>query len=82
MLNAITSQPRPMRAFSVRIRSSAGAMNYTALARSSGDALSDALHLPGLTMPVAASVKPVGTSADAMRVFRAKLALADLVEGV
>ena len=72
---------RPMRAFSVSLRSSAGPLHYTALARSTGDALTDALALPGLQMPVAASIKPVGTPADAQRLFRAKMALADLVEG-
>lgn len=70
---------RPMRAFSVSLRSSAGPVFYTALARSTADALTDALAQPGLQMPVAASIKPVGTQADAMRLFRAKMALADLV---
>lgn len=72
---------RPMRAFSVRIRSSAGPVNYTALVQSTADALADALALPGLQPPVAASIKPVGTPASALRLFRAKMALADLVEG-
>lgn len=72
---------RPMRAFSVRIRSSAGPVNYTALVPSTADALTDALALPGLQPPVAASIKPVGTPADALRVFRAKMALSALVEG-
>ncbi len=71
---------RPMRAFSVSLRSSAGPLHYTAIARSSGDALTDALALPGLLMPVAASIKPVGTPAAALRLFRTKLALAGLVE--
>ncbi|WP_341743078.1 hypothetical protein [Azonexus hydrophilus] len=72
---------RPMRAFSVRIRSSAGPVNYTALVPSTAEALTDALALPGLQPPVAASIKPVGTPASALRLFRAKMALADLVEG-
>lgn len=72
---------RPMRAFTVRIRSSAGPVNYTALVRTTADALTDALGLPGLQPPVAASIKPVGTPDDALYLFRAKLALSDLVEG-
>lgn len=72
---------RPMRAFSVRIRSSAGPVNYTALVPSTADALADALALPDLQPPVAASIKPVGTPSSALRLFRAKLAQADLVEG-
>lgn len=72
---------RPMRAFSVRIRSSAGPVNFTALVPSTADALTDALSLPGLQPPIAASIKPVGTPSDALRLFRAKMALAHLVEG-
>ena len=71
---------RPMRAFSVNLRSSAGPIHYTALARSTGDAMTDALALPGLQPPVAASIKPVGTPASALRLFQAKMARADLVE--
>lgn len=78
---AHSAASRPMRAFSVRIRSSAGPVNYTALVPSTAEALADALALPGLQPPVAASIKPVGTPASALRLFRAKLALADLVEG-
>lgn len=72
---------RPMRAFSVSLRSSAGPVCYTALARSSGEALGNALARPDLLPPVAGSVKPVGTSAAALRGYFLKLALADLVEG-
>lgn len=78
---AHSATSRPMRAFSVRLRSSAGPVDYTALTRSTADALTDALALPGLQPPVAASIKPVGTPASALRLFRAKMALADLVEG-
>lgn len=67
---------RPLRAFSVTLRSAGQRLAYTALARSSGDALADALALPQLVPPLAASVKPSG----AMRGYRLKLALADLVE--
>lgn len=69
--------PRPMRAYSINLRSAGGCMAYTALARSSGEALCDALASPDLAPPVAASVKP----SDAMKLFRAKLALSNLVEG-
>lgn len=73
---------RPLRAFSVSLRSAGHSMAFTAIARSSGDALANALAMPGLQAPVAASVKPVGSPADAMRTFRAKCCLADLVECV
>lgn len=73
---------RPLRAFSVSLRFADQCLGYTALARSSGDALSDAMAMPGIQTPVAASVKPVGSPADALRVFRAKCCLADLVECV
>lgn len=73
---------RPLRAFSVSLRSAGQSIGFTAIARSSGDALTNALALPGLQPPVAASVKPVGSPADALRVFQAKCRLADLVECV
>lgn len=73
---------RPLRAFSVSLRSAGQSLAFTAIARSSGDALVNALAMPGLQPPVAASVKPVGSPADAMRTFRAKCCLADLVECV
>ena len=49
---------RPLRAFSVSLSSPGGRLDYTALARRSGDALCDALTLPQLALPVTASVKP------------------------
>lgn len=73
---------RPLRAFSVSLRSAGQSLGFTAIARSSGDALANALAMPGLQPPVAASVKPAGSPADAMRLFRAKCRLADLVECV
>lgn len=73
---------RPLRAFSVSLCSAGQSFGFTAIARSSGDALANALGLPGLQLPVAASVKPVGSPADAMRLFRAKCRLVDLVERV
>lgn len=73
---------RPLRAFSVSLRSAGQSLGFTAIARSSGDALVNALALPGLQPPVAASVKPLGSPADAMRIFQAKCRLADLVECV
>lgn len=80
MQHAITSQARPMRAFHVSLRSPGQRLSYTAIARSSGDALGAALSIPDLPLPVCASVKPVGTPADAMRLYRRKLALSPLVE--
>lgn len=74
--------PSPLRAFSVSLRFAQQRVGYTAFARSSGDALADALAQPGLVPPVAASVQPVGSPADAMRLYRAKCALADLVETI
>lgn len=72
----------PLRAFSISI-AEAGATHrrtFTALARSSSEALRNALALPDLNLPVAASVKPVGSMAEANRVIALKMALADLVE--
>ncbi len=80
MQHAITSHARPMRAFSVRLRSPAGAMSYTAIARSSGDALNIALTNPALLPPFSANVKPVGSSVNARRVAALKGALSCLVE--
>ena len=50
---------RPLRAFSVSLSSPVGRLDYTVLARRSGDALCDALALPQVALPVVASVKPV-----------------------
>lgn len=72
---------RPLRAFQVSLRSPSGRFRYTALARSSGEALADGLASPALLPPVVGSAKPVGTEAEAMRLFRLKMALAGLVEG-
>lgn len=73
----------PLRAFSVSLIE-AGATpqrrTFTALAKSSSEALRNALALPELKLPVAATVKPVGRMADANRAFALKMALADLVE--
>lgn len=73
---------RPLRAFAVSLRTAGQSLAFTAIARSSGDALVNAMSTPGLQPPVAASVKPVGSPADALRVFQAKCRLADLVECV
>ena len=75
MLHAITTTPRPMRPFNVTLRCPGRVLRFTALARSSGEALGNALSLPGLTLPVAGSVSPLA-------LYRRKLALADLAEGV
>lgn len=50
---------RPLREFSIHLRSATEHLNYTAMAASSGDALCAALAEPGLAPPVAASVCPV-----------------------
>lgn len=56
---APTGASRPLLPFSISIRSSGSSVRFTALARSSGDALCDALALPGLMPPIAASVSPL-----------------------
>lgn len=75
MLHAITTASRPLSPFTVTLRCPGRALRFTALAHSSGEALGHALALPGLPLPVAASVSPLA-------LFRKKLALADLVEEV
>lgn len=50
---------RPLREFSIHLRSATEYREYTALAASSGEALCDALAAPGLVPPVAASACPV-----------------------
>lgn len=72
----------PLRAFSISIAEAGGTTRrtFTALARSSSEALRNALALPDLNLPVAATVKPVGSMAEANRVIALKMALADLVE--
>lgn len=72
----------PIRAFSVSLieAGSTTRRTFTALARSSSDALRNALALPDLNLPVAATVKPVGSMAAAQRTYALKCALADLVE--
>ncbi len=51
---------RPLRAFSVSVVSSTGRQAYTALARSSGEALRDALGRLDMVQPALCSVKPLG----------------------
>lgn len=72
----------PLRAFSISIAEAGSATRrtFTALARSSSEALRNALALPDLNLPVAATVKPVGSMAAAQRTYALKCALADLVE--
>lgn len=53
------AEPRVLREYSIHLRSATEYRSYTALAASSGDALCDALALPGLVPPVAASACPV-----------------------
>jgi hypothetical protein len=50
---------RPLRAFSITLCSAGHRIDYTALARSSGDALGDALSRPDIAVPCSASVKPI-----------------------
>lgn len=84
MAYATLAAPRsnPLRAFSVSLieAGSTTRRTFTALARSSSDALRNALALPDLNLPVAATVKPVGSMAAAKRTYALKCALADLVE--
>lgn len=68
---------RPLRAFDVSLFSAGQRLAFTALARSSSEALCNALELPQLAPPVAVSVKPAGTPAAAHRTYRLKLGLAD-----
>lgn len=77
---APTSARRNLIPFAVKLRSTGYSARYVALARSSADALGGALERPGLQPPIAVSVRPVGTSAEACRVAKLKIALADLVE--
>lgn len=77
---APTGARRNLIPFSVKLRSAGHAVQFVALARSSGEALCNALALPDLLPPISGSVKPVGTSADALRTYRLKTALAVLVE--
>ena len=75
-LSAPRRAHRPLRAFHVSLRTAGQRLAFTALARSSGEALGHALARPELAPPVAACVRPVGAPAEAMRLY-----LADLVEG-
>ena len=78
-----TPSSNPLRAFSVTLTEAGSTpqrRTFTALAKSSSEALRNALTLPNLALPVAATVKPAGSMADANRVFALKMALADLVE--
>ena len=79
-ITAHSSARRNLIPFAVKLRTAGRALHFTALARSSGEALCNALALPDLAPPIAASVKPVGSAADAKRGYRLKLAHADLVE--
>lgn len=76
---APTGARRSLIPFTIKLRSAGRAVQFVSLARSSGEALCNALALPDLVPPVSGSVKPVGTPADAQRLYRTKLALADLV---
>lgn len=56
---APTGASRPLLPFSISIRSPGSAVRFTALARSSGDALCNALALLDLAAPIAASGRPL-----------------------
>lgn len=56
---APTGASRTLLPFSISIRSSGSSVRFTALAHSSGDALCNALAMPGLVPPIAASVHPL-----------------------
>lgn len=79
-ITAPTGARRTLSPFAVTLRAVGYSARYVALARSSADALGCALERPGLQPPIAVSVRPVGTSAEACRVANLKLALADLVD--
>lgn len=62
MANAIpapTGASRTLLPFSISLRSPGSSLRFTALAHSSGEALCDALAMPGLMPPIAASVRPI-----------------------
>ena len=76
---APTGARRTLIPFAVKLRAAGYSARYVALARSSADALGSALAQPGLQPPIAVSVRPVGTSADARRAAQIKLTIANLV---
>ena len=45
--------------FTIKLRTASRAVRFTALARSSGEALCNAIALPDLAPPIAASVRPL-----------------------
>lgn len=78
-ITAPISARRTLTPFAVKLRAAGYSANYVALACSSAEALGNALEQPGLQPPIAVSVRPVGTYADARRVAQIKLTIADLV---
>ncbi|MFZ2972278.1 MAG: hypothetical protein WA049_06535 [Ferribacterium limneticum] len=56
---APTSASKTLIPFTIKLRSLGSSVRFTALARSSGDALCNALAMPGLLPPIAASVSPL-----------------------
>ncbi len=76
---APTGAPKPLISFAVKLHAAGFTTRYVALARSSADALGRALAHPGIEPPIAVSVSPVGSSAQARKVAQLKISLADLV---
>lgn len=79
-ITAPTRARRILTPFAVKLYATGYSARYVAFALDSADALGHALEQPGLEPPMAVSVRPVGTSADARRVAQLKVSLGDLVE--
>lgn len=60
-IHAHSSASRTLIPFSVKLRTAGRALHFTALARSSGEAFCNALAMPDLAPPIAASVRPLST---------------------
>ncbi len=72
---------RTLTPFAVKLYARGQSARYVMLALDTADALGRALERPGLEPPMAVSVRPVGSSADARRVAQLKVSLGDLVGG-
>ena len=60
-ITAHSSASRTLTPFAIKLRTTGRALHFTALARSSGEALCNALAMPDLAPPIAASVRPLST---------------------
>jgi len=82
---APTCAHSPLRGFSITLRTPGRALSLPVIARSSGEAAEVALSLCPEDAPFGLAVKPIAPrpgspSAEALRVYRLKCALAELVE--